>query len=228
VAQDRPEDYAPIYAAFTAPISRFDCGKHCAPLNGGEPVCCSTKHAVPIVTVAEWRHLRARTDLWHIYRPRDAVGRQIKEELATDLRAVECRGAARCERENRSISCRTFPFFPYVTNDRRFLGLSYYWTFEDRCWVLSHLGVVDREFVDQCVRAFEACNEIGSEDLDLYREHSAAMRRVFSRWKRLIPVIARNGGMLAVDPKTGASRPAGAGEFPRHGPWAEEPASCAS
>jgi len=43
-----PDLYARVYASFDAPVTRFDCGQMCSPHNGGEPVCCSTKHAVPI------------------------------------------------------------------------------------------------------------------------------------------------------------------------------------
>ena len=45
----KPADFASLYDGFTAPVSRFDCGRKCAPLNGGEPVCCSTQNAVPVV-----------------------------------------------------------------------------------------------------------------------------------------------------------------------------------
>ena len=45
----QPADFREIYEGFQSPLSRFDCGKHCAPLNGGEPVCCTTRHAIPVV-----------------------------------------------------------------------------------------------------------------------------------------------------------------------------------
>ena len=76
-----PEDYARVYARFTAPVSRFDCGQKCAPHNGGSPVCCSADHAVPIVDKAEYALLKSRTDLWHDYKPDDAAGRKIVAEL---------------------------------------------------------------------------------------------------------------------------------------------------
>ena len=33
----KPADFASLYEGFNAPVSRFDCGRKCAPLNGGEP-----------------------------------------------------------------------------------------------------------------------------------------------------------------------------------------------
>ena len=49
MAQLTPQDFADIYVGFDAPVSRFDCGRKCAPLNGGQPVCCTTGDAVPVV-----------------------------------------------------------------------------------------------------------------------------------------------------------------------------------
>src|SRR5690606_21417962 len=42
-----PEHFRQVYERLKSPVSRYDCGRHCAPLNGGEPVCCSTQNAVP-------------------------------------------------------------------------------------------------------------------------------------------------------------------------------------
>src|SRR5690242_7887698 len=91
-----PAVYERVFALFTAPVSRFDCGRHCAPHNGGQPVCCTTDHAVPIVDKWEWRLLKSRSDLWHRYRPDDAEGRKIVAELHDDCLAVACKGARHC------------------------------------------------------------------------------------------------------------------------------------
>ena len=50
-------------------MSRFDCGRKCAPLNNGEPVCCSTQNAVPVVHKVEFELLKRRTDLWSKFNP---------------------------------------------------------------------------------------------------------------------------------------------------------------
>ena len=63
--------------------------------------------------------------------------------------AVHCKGARFCERDNRTIACRGFPFYPYLTRERQFIGIGTYWVFEDRCWMMSNIEIVDREFVDQ-------------------------------------------------------------------------------
>ncbi|HEX6979143.1 MAG TPA: hypothetical protein VF342_07580 [Alphaproteobacteria bacterium] len=218
-----PEIYRRIYDNFRAAISRYDCGQKCAPHNNGEPVCCTTKHAVPIVDKSEWKLLRSRTDLWRPYKPQDAAGREIVSTLHKDCKAVECKGARFCERDNRSMSCRTFPFFPYFTRAREFVGLAYYWTFEDRCWIMSNLQVVDPEFIREFIAAYELLFQHDEDEKEGLVEHSAYMRRVFTRWNRIIPLIGRDGGYLAVEPRTHVIRPARLEEFERHGPYKDEP-----
>jgi hypothetical protein len=215
----QPEDFREIYEAFRGPLSRFDCGKHCAPLNGGEPVCCTTRHAIPVVHKTEWELLRSRSDLWHRYRPTDAHARKIVGSLARTCAAIECKGAAFCERDNRSLACRAFPFAPYVTREREFIGLAYYWIFEDRCWVISNLAIVEPGFVAECVAAYERLFGVDQEEFETYCEHSAQMRRIFSRWRRAIPLIARDGGFLAVKPHGGGIVPADPAKFRKHGPY---------
>ena len=99
-----PKHYAEIFRRFQAPISKiYDCGKKCAPLNGGQPVCCDSGHAIPIVEHSEYKLLSGRTDMWHKFVPKDAAERKEVADLkGSDCRAVECNGAAHCERDNRS------------------------------------------------------------------------------------------------------------------------------
>lgn len=214
-----PADFAEIYRRFQAPISRFDCGQHCAPLNGGEPVCCTTRDAVPVVDKAEFKLLQSRTDLWHKFKPQDAAGRKIIDELHPTCTAIECKGAAFCERDNRTMACRAFPFFPYITREGELIGLAYYWTFEDRCWVISNLQIVEREYVRDFISAYEYLFEKDAEEFETMKNHSALMRRVFSRANRIIPIIAREGGYLKVMPKTAELRAARVQEFKPHGPY---------
>ena len=218
----RVELYRRVYETFTAPVSRFDCGRKCAPHNGGEPICCSTEHAIPILDKWELELLRSRSDLWRPYKPNDAEGRAIVKDMHHECRAAECKGAAHCERDNRALACRAFPFFPYITREGDVPGLSYYWAFEDRCWVISHLEIATREFVRECLAAYEAIFAEDKLEYECNRDMSADMRRVFSRWNRGIPLIGRDGGYFMVEPRTHVIRPARPDEFPRHGPYKDE------
>ena len=108
-------------------------------------------------------------------------------ELHHSCAAIECKGVAHCERDNRSMACRAFPFYPYITREGEFAGLAYYWSFEETCWVISNLSVVDKGFVDEFVRVHEYLMKVDTDELENFTAFSANMRRVFSRRRRSIP-----------------------------------------
>jgi len=220
-----PEKFRAVYAQFNASIStRVDCGRKCAPLNNGSPVCCDTENAIPVMHRQEYKLLKSRTDLWKPFKPYDASSRKIVAELPDDTCAVACKGAAFCERDNRSIACRAFPFYPYIDKAGAVIGLAYYWGFEDRCWVLSNLGVVEKPFVLEMIAASEKIFKFDPEEYDTMKKYAASQRRVFSRWKRKIPLIGRDGGFFQVDPRNGRIKPAKPEDFAKHGPFKSEAA----
>ena len=219
-----PHTYRKIFDFFNASVLHADCGEQCAPLNGGTPVCCDTENAIPIMQVAEWKHLRTRSKMWRNFKPHDAATLHITEELADSCKAAECRGVKKCERDNRSLACRTFPFFPYFSKDGEILGLSYYWSFEDRCWVISNLASVKQDFIDEFLKAFEILFADDQEERDVYVAYSATMRRVFSRWKRPIPLIGRNGDYHLIKPKGAGMKTVKAKKMPTFEPFTSKKA----
>ena len=206
-------DFRAIYQRFQAAVSRYDCGRFCAPLNHGNPVCCDTNHAIPVVDKTEYRLLKSRTDLWGPYKPTDADSRKIVETLHKSCTAIECKGAMHCERDNRTLACRAFPFYPYITRDGELVGLATYWIFADRCWLISNMQVVEQQFVQEFVAAYELVFKRDPEEREVMRAQSANHRRTFSRRQRIIPLIGRDGGYLKVIPYTGEILPADPKEF---------------
>ena len=197
-------DFAEVYRRLQAPISRtLDCGKKCAPLNEGIPVCCDLEQAMPLVDAGEWDLLKDRTTMWSVYTPKTKY--EIKEygDGSDGCKAIFCRGAKHCERDNRSLACRAFPFFPYFTKDKTFFGLGYYWVFEGLCWVVSNLKVVEQPFIDEMVAAHEFLFTRDPEWKDTYVEFSASMRGVFTKKKRRIPILGRDGKLYWVLPASG-------------------------
>ena len=198
------KDFKVIYDMFSAAIAtKLDCGRICAPLNNGSPVCCSTENAIPIVENEEWKLLKSRTDLWKPFKPFDKVTKKIVKDLPDTACAVECKCAVFCERDNRSLACRSFPFFPYFTKGGDLIGLAYYWVFEDRCWVISNVHVADKKFVTEMIAAYEYLFEKDEEQYEAYYDESATMRRVFSKRNQPIQIIGRNMEYLLVLPKSG-------------------------
>ncbi len=217
----RPADYGRIHRDFTADINaRVNCGQYCAPLNGGSPLCCTTATAIPIVAKAEWQELKKRTDIWQPFKPFDATSRKIVEELHESCSAVECAIAPACQRDNRTLACRAFPFFPYFTKERELIGIGYYWIFEDRCWILSNLGIVEPDFIREMIDAYTFLFSKDKDEEDVFVEQSVSARRVFSRWNRPFPVLTVDQGMLIVEPKSGgALTSASPADLPAFGPY---------
>lgn len=216
-----PHDFADLYAGFQAPISALDCGDRCAPYNErAVPFCCDTRHAVPSAYQNEWAYLRSSTTLWHLWDGGDTAETAIlREQTPSGQVLIACLGHERCQREFRSLTCRAFPFFPYVTKERRFIGLSYYWEYEDRCWVISHLHQVSQVYICQFVTTYEALFDQIPEELENFRYHSGVMRRVFGRRRRAIPLLHRNGNAYKVTPRNGRLRRVKVHSLPKFGPY---------
>lgn len=213
-----PKDFSRIYRLFSAPVSsRYDCGKFCAPLNGGSALCCSTSHTVPVARRAEWALLKSRTDLWRPFRAYDANTRKIKEELDDDCIAIACKGARFCERDNRTLACRAFPYFPYFTRERELVGIAFYWDFADRCWLISNPQVVEKKFIGELIAGYKHLFILDPEEEDVFVDHSAEMRRVFSRKNKPIPILAADGRAFIIPPKSGGKlKPAKRSQFAVH------------
>jgi len=223
----KKKHYEKIYKDFTADISKtFDCGRFCAPLNGGEPVCCDHGHAIPAASPAEWKVMKKRTDMWTRHKPVDDP-QAMKEvrEIEETCRAIVCKGARHCERDNRLMACRSFPFFPYMTKEGDVVGLAFYWGFADRCWVMSNLHIVEKKYAKQFTAAYEMLIFADEGEKLAFMEQSANMRRIYSRKKEPIPLIGRKGEFLQVLPKSGGKIvPADPADYPKHGPYVSDEA----
>ncbi len=216
-----PGEFALLYSGFDAPISHLDCGKKCSPYNeNGAPFCCDTRHAVPTVYTEEWVYLQENTDLWHVWQGSDAQETNLLEsEKPHDQVLVECLGYLKCQRSFRSLTCRAFPFFPYITREGEFIGLSHYWDFEDRCWVISNLKVVSPEYLAEFFTTFDRLFNVRPEEFQAFQYHSMTMRRVFGRKHRTILLVHRNGNFYEVTPRDGRLRHINASGLPKFGPY---------
>jgi hypothetical protein len=216
-----PGDFENLYARFQAPVSTLDCGNKCAPYNEyGVPFCCDTHHAVPTAYLPEWRFLQQNTNLWHLWIA-DTPGEtnRLCAETPQEQILIECLGHEYCQRDYRSITCRAFPFFPYITNQGEFLGLSYYWQFEDRCWVISHLDVVTQEYRTQFIATYGTLFDHYPFERENFRHQSIMMRKVFGRQKRAIPLLHRNGKDYLMSTSRSRLQPFDLSRLPQHEPY---------
>ena len=168
------------------------------------PFCCDICHAVPTATRSEWDYLRRSTDLWHIWDddecPNSDDSDAVRAETPDYLLLLACKGVAHCQRQMRALSCRQFPFFPYISDDDRFLGLAYDWRFESVCWVISNLEVVTLSYRQQFVEAYDGLFSLGPDEYESYAAFSEEMRAHFAAGRRRIPILHRNGKDYLLSP----------------------------
>jgi len=190
----KPEDFKELYRDLESAPATFDCGKKCSPFNDGEPFCCDTGWVVPIAYKPEWQYLQKRTNLWHEFRPRNSEEFELMDEIDEDENDfIECRGVKFCERENRSISCRTFPYEPYFDTKGNLLGLVYNRVMEDKCYLVDRHSVVKKEFIRQMLNFFEKLFKLHPSERELYMGESRTYRNKMSRRKKPVVVLTLDG-----------------------------------
>jgi hypothetical protein len=219
------ENIHALYSGFDAPVSTLDCGQKCAQYNPSrKPFCCDICQAVPAAYQEEWATLRSSTDLWHTWRGDECDNGEMEyEELLAEtpenMLLLACLGPAHCQRQFRVLSCRQFPFFPYVTSDYRHVGLAYDWEFENSCWVISNLGAVTESYRQQFVEVHDRLFAFSQLAFESYQLHSERMRAHFANLRRRIVLLHRNGGFYLVSPGCEQMTRLSCEHLPQFGPY---------
>jgi hypothetical protein len=224
------EDLRALYDDFDAPIAALDCGKKCAPHNpSGKPFCCDICHAVPAAYTSEWEYLSGITDLWHPYQEDECASHPEPEpaspttdpDLPPGMLSLACLGPSFCQRLNRVISCRAFPFFPYISSDGRILGLTVEWEFESVCWVISNLARVTDEYRATFLQTFDRLLALFDDVFENYAYHSERARAHYASQKRRFPLLHRNGRDYLVSPAGERMQRVEPLQFPKYGFYAD-------
>lgn len=221
-------DIRALYDGFDSSITSRDCGKKCAVHNpSGKSFCCDICHAVPAAYQSEWDYLRPNTDLWHRYcgdecgdeKASHIERKQLHASIPRNMVLLACLGPSQCQRDYRALSCRQFPFFPYVTSDYRFIGLTYEWEFDDRCWVISNLSRVTDKYRQEFVRVHDHLFALFQDLFDNYAYHSERMRSEFIKRKKRSAILHRNGGYYLISPASERLTRIDEARLPRFGPY---------
>ena len=179
-----------VYRLLALPMTAFDCGKLCAPGNGGVPGCCDSSHAVPILYREEYRMHRRRTDFWKPFKPRNKAQRKEQADLHPYCVMAACPGARNCRRGLRSIACRSFPFEPHLDDDGDLVGLTFIYRMEDTCPLIGlPREIFNEEYLHNALLAWmQILNRLDLER-DAMRAESRALRRRFRRQGRSIEIF---------------------------------------
>jgi hypothetical protein len=217
-----PAEFAVLYTQFQSSISSLDCGSKCSPYNeNGVPFCCDPAHAVPTAYEPEWVYLQENTDLWRPWQAEDSGDAESLQEDTPDGQVlISCQGHKRCQRGFRSITCRAFPFFPYITSQGDFIGLSVYWEYEDRCWVISNLQAVQSNYRAEFSAIYDTIFERFPAEKENFARQSELMRQTFASQRRSIPLLHRNGDSYKISAVTERLRRTPLHKMPKFGPYA--------
>jgi hypothetical protein len=159
------------------PLTKLDCGTLCKSQNNGVPFCCDVSNAIPLLYKKEFRLFKSRTNLWNVWKPGNKKDAKLLEDLASDIIFCECRGVKFCERENRSISCRTFPFEPYFDKRELMVGLVFNYDFIGKCPLTTKKNYIPQSTIDQHFNFWLEFTSMKEDELDCYVENSKTLRR---------------------------------------------------
>lgn len=185
-------DIGSLLRTLEAPVTDFDCGALCAPANGGVPVCCHAETVLPVLYRAELALLQKRSDLWRRHVPDGADGPLQHAARACDVFAV-CKGHQHCERDNRSLACRTFPFEPYLDHDRQLVGIVFAFDLAHLCPLILGDHAIRPDFVAQCCAMWRRMFELDPDERSFYAGCSRTLRRRFGQLRQPIPVFTERG-----------------------------------
>lgn len=222
-------NFRKLYDGFHAPVTAIDCVAKCALYNpSGKPFCCDICQAVPAVYISEWRYLRENTSLWREWSAEDCGAtacsdpgetEDLLESTPDTMLLLACQGPQACQRDYRALSCRQFPFFPYLTADGRFIGLAYEWAFEPVCWVISNLAQVSEQYRAEFITTYDELFNQWPDEMENYADLSEEMRASFAGQRRRIPILHRRGGWYLLSPASERLTRVDPQRLPRFGPY---------
>lgn len=192
-----------LYSEFAMPLCEIDCGLKCGPYNDyGVPICCDIHQVVPSAFDLEWKYLKINTDLWQPWSSTDISDQQLDEELLDGQVLLACKGYRDCQREFRTLTCRAFPFYPYLNSQGAFQGLAYYPEFRFGCWIISNLECVSLEYKIAFKQAFQRVFERYPAYHLNYIDYSRYGRETAAKEDENLVMMDFSGNVFLIDPQT--------------------------
>ena len=192
-----------LYSGFTNPICETDCGLKCGPHNDyGVPICCDINQVIPAAFDLEWSFLEEQTDLWVPWSSSGSLDLDMMEELQEGQVLLACKGYQACQRDFRTLTCRAFPFFPYLDSKDAFCGMAYFPEFCDDCWIISNLDVVSQSYKKAFQQTFQKLFEIFPDYHQYLADFCRYMRERAAEESEKIVLLGFSGEVNLIDPRT--------------------------
>lgn len=183
------EEASYFLSLLTESVCNFDCGSLCAPDYDGVPYCCVADHAVPLLYTGEFAYLQKKGTLWYEWKAVTKEDKELKKTAGKGQVFCECTGVQTCIRDQRSVSCRTFPLEPYIDRRGVFVGLTFLQDFTEKdpdsgkvkCPLTVKHKEIRQEFVDESFVFWEKLMLRLKDEYDTYLESSVSTRRRVAR-----------------------------------------------
>lgn len=209
-----------IYRIISRPLSQFDCGEKCGPFNEyGVPICCDINLIIPSAFEAEWQYLKEKTDLWQPWSSFDPVDEGLENDLQDGQVPLKCLGYQQCQRPFRTMTCRAFPFFPYLDSRGDFIGLVYFHEYREVCWIISNLSVVTAAYKADFQHAFELLFKQYPDSKESYFQFSGYLREEFANSGDRIILLDFEGDVYQLEPVSEVSQPVRYEDLESYGPF---------
>ncbi|MDX1960892.1 MAG: hypothetical protein SFU98_20135 [Leptospiraceae bacterium] len=184
------EEIVYYYSLLEEELTDYDCGTLCRDDNNGSPFCCVVENAVPFLYKQEFEYLKSVTDLWSVWKPETPDEIELKKTHENGSAIFcKCKGVQFCERENRSISCRTFPLEPYIDKRGALVGLVFMKEFSHGCPLMKRPKDIRQEFVDNHYIFWEKLLLRVPEEYETYKRSSHSYRLSRSKTGKDFPIL---------------------------------------
>ncbi len=178
-----------LYRDFDACVIDGDCASLCCRTPEDIPACCNSDQLSLIVFADELTWARKRTQCWHGRRPRTAEERCEVARWADHVALAHCFHPRRCDRPNRSLTCRLFPLEPYLDAEGRLVGLTYVAGAARICPLIRREIPLRQEFVDQSYAVWREILDTFPEERACYRTVSRHLRARMAKQGRALRVF---------------------------------------
>lgn len=180
-------------------ITDYDCGKLCAHLNKGVPLCCSEQYTLPLLYKSELAMLQKKGDMWKQWQPKKRKEKKLVGKLDKQEAYCQCTGIEFCLREQRSIACRTFPLEPYLDENGNLAGLVFVADFRLnpektsnlRCPLTQRPDDIRDQYIQSALLFWRELLRIPAE-YHTYLESSRSLRKKHSKSGIAIKILKLN------------------------------------
>ena len=176
------EQLGRFYRMLSVQMTDFDCGKHCAPQNNDVPYCCDREKVVPVLFKDEYECHRKKGAFWRKMPIQTKADKKLVQDTCSYNVFAVCPGVQNCHRPLRALSCRLFPFEPFLDDKGCVLGLVYQ-NGENACCSLmgKPQQVYKQTYIRNCVRVWQELINIFPEEKDMYIRESRKRKRQAAR-----------------------------------------------